>query len=167
MSSYVLDHGTPRGTPTQVGFWKLPTGVWIFEQRSGNGRIWSTDIFLSGALPFRRACRGHLFGVAGNGKQHFALSLNPFAPFVRRSGCDFFLCNAPAERVHEVYSILRQRRGMLPRYRYAGLFLLEHLDHGFLIVIHKLRGVEVRRLALEDVLGQLEHIRLDLYVRDV
>src|SRR5580704_14060792 len=143
-------------SPTQVGFWKLLTGVWIFEQRSGNGRIWSTDIILSGALPFRRGCRGHLFGVAGNGKQHFALSLNPLAPLLRRSGCGFFLCNAAAERVHEVHSILRPRRGMLPRYRQAGLLLLEHLDHGFLVVIHKLGGVKVRCLALKDVLGQLE-----------
>src|SRR6202035_2112643 len=139
-------------SPTQVGFWKLPTGVWIFEQRSGS--IWSTDIFLSSALPFRRGCRGHLFGVAGNGKQHFALSLNPFAPFVRRSGCDFFLCNAAAERVHQVRNILRPRGGTLARYWQAGLLLLEHSDDGFLIVIHKLRGVEVRRLALENVLGQ-------------
>jgi hypothetical protein len=100
-------------SPTQVGFWKLPTGVWIFEQRSGNGRIWSTDIFLSSALPFRQGCGGHLYGVAGNGMQNFALSLYPFAPFVRRSGCDFFLCNAPAEHVHQVRNILRPRGGTL------------------------------------------------------
>ena len=46
----------------------------------------STDIFLSGARPFRRLCRGHLFGFAGNRKQHLALSLNPLAPLLRRSG---------------------------------------------------------------------------------
>src|ERR1700730_13076905 len=92
-------------SPTQVGFWKLPTGVWIFEQRSGNDRIWSTEIFLSSALPFRRGCLGHLLGVACNGKQHFTLSLNPLAPLLRRSGCVFFLCNAAAERVHEVHGI--------------------------------------------------------------
>ena len=34
-------------------------------------------------------------------------------------------------------------------------------------MVHELRGVEVRRLALEDVLGELEHIRLDLHVRNV
>src|ERR1700692_2797477 len=118
-------------SPTQVGFWKFPTGVWIFEQRSGNGRIWSTDIILSGALPFRRRCRGNLFGFADNGKQHFALSLNPFAPFVRRSGYDFFVCNAPAERVHQVRNILRPRGGTLARYQQAGLLLLEHSAGGF------------------------------------
>ena len=102
------------------------------------------------------------FFLAGNGKQHLALSLNALAPFLRRRGCCFFLCNAAAERVHQVRNILRPRGGTLARYRQAGLFLLEHSDDGFLIVIYKLRGVEVRRLALEDVLGQLEHIRLDI-----
>lgn len=34
------------------------------------------------------------------------------------------------------------------RYRQASLLLLEHSDNGFLIGVHKLRGVEIRRLAL-------------------
>src|ERR1700686_2268387 len=89
------------------------------------------------------------------------------APLLRPSRSCFFLCNAAAERVHEVHSVLRPRRGMLPRYRQAGLLLLEHLDNRFLVVINKLRGVEVGRFALEDVLGQLEHIRLDLHFRNV
>src|SRR5271155_2434513 len=63
--------------------------------------------------------------------------------------------------------ILRPRGGTLARYRQAGLLLLENSDDGFLIAIRELRGVEVRRLALEDVLGQLEHIRLDLHIRNV
>src|SRR5208282_6745862 len=125
-SYFSIFRATLINLPTPVGsclVWQFPTGVWIFEQRSGNGRIWSTDIFLSGALPFRRRCRGHLFGVARDGKQHFALSLNPLAPFLRRSGCGFFLDNAAAERVHEVHGVLRPGRDMLPRYRQAGLLL--------------------------------------------
>src|ERR1700688_1241700 len=124
-------------SPTQVGFWKFPTGVWIFEQRSDNGCIWSTDIFLSGALPFRRRCRGNLFGFAGNGKQHLGLSLSALAPLLRRSRSRFFLRNAAAERVHQVRNILRPRGGTLARYWQAGLLLLEHSDDGFLIVIYK------------------------------
>src|SRR5450759_1438925 len=56
---------------------------------------------------------------------------------------------------------------MLARYRQTGLFLLEHLDHGFLVVICELCRVEVGRLALENMLGQLEHIGLELHVRNV
>ncbi len=87
MSSYVLDHGTPGG---------IPDASWILGvsnlrrdfraaigQRSHKG---STDIFFSRAWPFRWFCRRQLFGFAGNRKQHLALSLNPPAPFFRRSG---------------------------------------------------------------------------------
>ena len=78
-----------------------------------------------------------------------------------------FLRNATAERVHEVDNVLRPRRGMLTRYRQACLLLLEHLDHRFLVVIDKLRGIEISCFALENVLGELEYIKLDLQVQDV
>ena len=55
----------------------------------------------------------------------------------------------------------------LARCRHAGLFLLEHLDDSFLIMVDELSRVEVGRLALEDVFGQLEHIGLELHTRDV
>ena len=44
------------------------------------------------------------------------------------------------------------------------MLLLEHLDNSFLVVIDKLRRIEIRRLGLEDVLGELQHLRSDLYV---
>ena len=122
---------------------------------------------LPSAYSLSWVCCGLLALLAGNGKEHLGLSLRALAPFLRRSRSFFFLCNAAAERVHQVRNILRPRGGTLVRYRQAGLLLLEHSDDGFLIVIYKLRGVEVRRLALEDVLGQLEHSRLDIHVRNV
>ncbi len=64
-----------------------------------------------------------------------------FLALTLAAGCGFFLGYAAAERLHQVHSILRPRRGILPRYRQAGLLFLEHSDDGFLIVIHKLRGV--------------------------
>ena len=127
----------------------------------------SAGLFLTSACSFGRLCHGGLALVTRNGKQHLALSLNALAPLLRRSGCGFFLCNATAECVHDVRNILRPRRGMLARYRHAGLFLLEHLDHGLFIMVDELCWVEVSRLALEDVLGELEHIRLSFHVRDV
>src|SRR5579863_10340157 len=102
-----------------------------------NVRMGLARVLLTNACSLGWLCCGLLALPARNGKQHLALSLNPLAPLLRRSGCGFFLGNAAAERVHEVHSILRPRRGMLPRYRQAGLLFLEHLDNGFLIVIHK------------------------------
>ncbi len=65
------------------------------------------------------------------------------APLLRRGKYGFAPCNAAAERLHEVHSILRTRRGLLARYRYAGLFLLEHLDDGYLVAY----GDHLRHLA--------------------
>ena len=168
MSSYVLDHGSPSDIPDASWIWEFRTCVGIFELRSGNGRIWSTDILLSGALPFRRRCRRHLFGVAGNRKQHLAA--------VPQSACALssaeWMMLFPLQRCGRSASIrfatFCGRGAACSRDTGdAGLFLLEHSDDGFLIAIHELRGIEVRRLALEDVLGQLEHIRLDPHVRNV
>jgi hypothetical protein len=45
--------------------------------------------------------------------------------------------------------------------RHAGLLDLDHLDHRLLIAIVKLRGVEVRLLRVEDMLGKLKHVLRD------
>jgi Histidine kinase-, DNA gyrase B-, and HSP90-like ATPase len=85
--------------------------------------------------------------VEGNGGRLIASSDGASAPFPRGCGCGFFLGNAAAERLHEIRSILRPRRGMLARYRHAGLLLIEHFDDSYLVVIHELRRIEVRRPA--------------------
>ena len=90
------------------------------------------------ALGRSAACRRFLAVLARNGKQHLALSLTALTPLLRRSGRGFFLRNAAAERVHEVHNVLRPRCGALARHRNAGLLLLEHLDHGFFIMIDEL-----------------------------
>src|ERR1019366_9627901 len=43
-----------------------------------------------------------------------------FLALTLAAGCGFFLGYAAAERLHQVHSILRPRRGILPRYRQAG-----------------------------------------------
>ncbi len=72
-----------------------------------------------------------------------------------------------AQRVHDIDQVQRLRRGPFAEDRDAGLFLLEQLDDGLLVAIHELRWIEVGRLALQDLLGQLERLGLDLHVRNV
>ena len=47
------------------------------------------------------------------------------------------------------------------------LFLLKHGEEGLLVVIDELRRIKASRFALENVVGELEHIRRDPYVGDI
>ncbi len=59
---------------------------------------------------------------------------------------------------------MRARSGPFARRRDTRLFLLEHLDDRFLVVIHKLRRVEAGFFAFQDMLGELQHVRGNFYV---
>src|ERR1700722_14544945 len=63
---------------------------------------------------------------------------------------------ALSQRVHQVHDV-RSLRLLRPLDRLAGLLLLEEVLEGALVLVLELLGVEVPRLGVDDVSGQVKH----------
>ena len=66
--------------------------------------------------------------------------------------------NASPEGIHQVHDVRWCSRYSFFRQRRSRLLLLEDLDHRLLVVIDKRCRLKISRLAVENMLGELEHV---------
>src|SRR6516225_1276119 len=88
-------------------------------------------------------------------------------PFARRGcrgslarrGAFGVLGDAAAQCLHEIDHLLRRGKGLLALWNGAGLLGLQMRQQGLLVAVPEARGLKLAGLAVENMLGQREHVR--------
>src|SRR5262249_31535807 len=108
--------------------------------------------------------------LAGDRHQHFLLPARCLARFLGRLlrhlrlGCH--TPDAPPQRLHEVDDILAARP-LLRHDRFASTLLIDEINQRRFVLVLELLGLEVTRLLVHDVLGEIEHVLGDFDVLDL